>query len=68
MNLFWQNKNTYVHKVKPPKMKPRDENGYLKFLRKKAIYNLTYIQELIKDLKDEKDIQELIDILKEQER
>ncbi len=32
MNLFWQNKNQYVHKVKPPKMKPRDEKGYKSFL------------------------------------
>jgi len=41
MNLFWKNKDPYNHRVKPPKAKPRDKDGYIKFLiaKQNAIYH-----------------------------
>jgi hypothetical protein len=50
MNLFWQNKSPYTHKVKPPKAKPRYTHGFKHFLiRKKiAIENYLAINEIWK--------------------
>ena len=45
MNLYWKNKAPYTHKVKPPKQKPRDKNGYKLFLIKKAGAIIQYLSE-----------------------